>query len=112
MADRSFDRVARDLSSDFAALRNDLRNLTHVVSDLATDHADTSRTGLMSAVGKARDRFSDTADRFASQANYASGRVRGAGAELESRIEKNPVAAVMLAVVGGLLIGALSRSRR
>ena len=112
MADRSFDRVARDLSSDFAALRDDLRKLTDVGADLASDHAETPRSSLMAAVDKARGRFSDTADRVAGQSNAASGRVRGAGAELESRIEKNPVAAVMLAVVGGLLIGALSRSRR
>lgn len=111
MADR-FEKAARDLSSDFASLRDDLRKLTNVVSDLASDHADTSRGQLQSVYDRAKDRFSDTADRVASQASYAGGRVRGAGAELESRIERNPIAAVMLAVVGGLLIGALSRSRK
>jgi ElaB/YqjD/DUF883 family membrane-anchored ribosome-binding protein len=112
MADRSFDKVARDLSSDFSALRDDLRKLTNVVSDLASDHADNTRSSFLGAVDKARDRFSDTADRVAGHANYASDRVRGAGAELESRIEKNPLTAVMIAIVGGLLIGAMSRSRR
>ncbi len=112
MADRSFDRVARDLSSDFSALRDDLRKLTNVVADLASDHADTTRSGFFGAVDKARDRFSGTADRVADHASYASDRVRGASAEIESRIGKNPMAAVMIAVVGGLIIGALSRSRK
>ncbi len=112
MADRSFDKVARDLSSDFSALRDDLRKLTNVVSDLASDHTEATRSSFFGAVDKARDRFSDTADRVAGHASNASDRVRGAGAELESRIEKNPLTAVMIAIVGGLLIGAMSRSRR
>ena len=123
MADRSFEKVARDLSADFSALRDDLRKLTNVVSDLATDQADNTRSSFFGAVDKARDRFADTADRarghfsntadvVAGHASTATDRVRGAGAEIESRIEKNPLTAVMIAIVGGLLIGALSRSRR
>lgn len=112
MADRSLERVARELSSDFLALRNDLRKLTGVVSDLANDHAETTRSGFSSAVDRARDRFSDTSDRFASQASHAGDRLRGAQAEIETRIGRNPMTAVMIAVVGGLLIGALSRTRR
>jgi hypothetical protein len=53
MADRSFDKVARDLSSDFSALRDDLRKLTNVVSDLASDHADNTRSSFLGAVDKA-----------------------------------------------------------
>ena len=112
MPDRSLDKVARELSSDFSALRDDLRRLTHVVSDLAGDRAESTRSSLRGSVDRARDRFSDTADRFASQASSAGDRVRGAGAELESRIERNPMTAVMIAIVGGLIIGALSRSRK
>jgi ElaB/YqjD/DUF883 family membrane-anchored ribosome-binding protein len=112
MADRTFDKVARDLSSDFQALRDDVRRLTSLVSDLATDQTESTRSSLMDSVDKARGRFSDTADRWASQASNASDRVRGAGAEIEQRIEKNPMTAIMIAIVGGLLIGAMSRSRR
>lgn len=112
MADRSFDRIARDLASDFSSLRDDLRKLTNAVTDLATDQADEGRGTLMDAVGKARGRFSDTADRFSSQASYVTDRATRAQAELGSRIEKNPLTAVMIAVVGGLVIGALSRSRK
>ncbi len=112
MADRSFERMARDLSADFSALRDDLRKLTDVISDLANENAEAARSGFATAVGTARDRVSDAADRIAEQASYASGRVKGAGAQIESRIERNPMAAVMVAVVGGLLIGALMRSRR
>lgn len=112
MADRSLDKVARELSSDFQALRNDLRKLTGVVSSLANDQADNTRSSFASVVDRARDRFSDTSDHFASQANYAGDRLRGAQAEIETRIGRNPMTAVMIAVVGGLLIGALSRTRR
>lgn len=112
MPDRPIDKVARELSADFSALREDLRRLTHVVSDLASDRAESTRSSFMGSVDKARDRFADTADRFASQASSASDRVRGAGAEIESRIERNPMTAVMIAIVGGLVIGALSRSRK
>ena len=112
MADRSFDKVAGDLSADFAALRDDLRKLTSVVSDLANDQADTTRSSVYGAVDRARDRFSGTAGRVVERASSATDRVRGAGAEIESRIEKNPLTAVMIAIVGGLVIGALSRSRR
>ncbi|UDL93889.1 DUF883 domain-containing protein [Lichenihabitans sp. PAMC28606] len=134
MADRGFEKVARDLSSDFSALRDDVRKLTNLVSDLASDQADTTRSSVKGAMDRARDRFSSTADRFTSQASdvadrftsHASDvadrftsqasdvgeRVRGAGHEIESRIERNPMTAIMIAIVGGLLIGAMSRSRR
>ena len=134
MVDRSFDKLARDLSSDFTALRDDVRRLTALVADLANggaDHArdrvsdgvdqardrlsstvDQARDRWSSTVDGARDRFSSTADRLASQASGVTDRVRGASAELEARVERNPLTAVMIAVVGGLLIGAMSRSRR
>ncbi len=134
MADRSFDKLARDLSADFTALRDDVRRLTSLVSDLAGDGADRARGRVSDGVDQARDRmastvdqardrwsstmdgardrWSSTADRLASQASGVSDRVRGAGAELEARVERNPLTAVMIAVVGGLLIGAMSRSRR
>ena len=112
MADRAFDKVVRELSSDFRTLQDDIRKLTNVVSDLAGDQADTTRASLMDQVDRARGHVSRTADRFASQASDATDRVRGAGAEIEARIERNPMTAVMIAIVGGLVIGALSRSRR
>lgn len=112
MAERSLERVARELSSDFLALRNDLRKLTGVVSDLANEQAVSTRSGISSVVDRARDRFSDSSDRLTSHASYAGDRLRGAQAEIETRIGRNPMTAVMIAVVGGLVIGALSRSRR
>lgn len=134
MADRSFDKLARDLSSDFTALRDDVRQLTALVADLAnegvdrarghgSDRFDRARDRVSGSMDQARDRFSSTmdgardrlssaADRLASQASGVTDRVRGAGAELEARVERNPLTAVMIAVVGGLLIGAMSRSRR
>ena len=113
MADRSFDKVARDLSSDFSALRDDLRKLTNVVSDLATDQ----RGRVPAAASSARSTRLVTASPTPPTGSRVTrttrpNRVRGAGAELESRIEKNPLTAVMIAIVGGLLIGAMSRSRR
>ncbi len=134
MAGKSFETITRDLSEDFSALQADVRRLTAMVADLADDQgrraqsrasdaADNVRDRFSGTVGQARNRFAstmdqardrvaDTADRFAGRASEVSGRVRGAGAEFEARVERNPLTAVMIAVVGGLLIGALSRSRR
>jgi ElaB/YqjD/DUF883 family membrane-anchored ribosome-binding protein len=112
MAERGFDEVAKDFAADLAALREDVRKLTSLVADLAGDRADHARSSVVGAVDKAREHLSSTADRLAGQASDATDRVRGAGAELEARIERNPITAVMIAIVGGLLIGALSRSRR
>jgi ElaB/YqjD/DUF883 family membrane-anchored ribosome-binding protein len=112
MPDRTFEKVARDLSSDFSSLREDIRRLTNVVSDLASDQIEGTRGSVMGTMDTARDRLSKTANRFASNASDATDKVRGAGAEIEARIERNPMTAVMIAIVGGLLIGAMSRSRR
>ncbi len=123
MADRSFEKLARELSSDFSALRQDVSRLTSLIADLAGEQADHSQTRFANAMGQARgrvsqtvdqarDKWSSTADRFASQASDVTDRVRGAGAEIEARVERNPLTAVMIAIVGGLLIGAMSRSRR
>ncbi len=123
MADRSFEKLARDLSADFLGLRDDVRRLTDLVADLAGSSADQARGRASDRVDQVRDRFSSTlegargrmssaADRFAAQASDVTERVRGAGAELEARVERNPLTAVMIAVVGGLLIGAMSRARR
>lgn len=134
MASNAFDKVAQDLSSDFGALRDDVRRLTALVADLVDDRggraqgrvsdaADTVRDRFSSTVDQARnrvagtmdqarDRFADTADRVVGRASDVTDRVRGAGADFEARVERNPLTAVMIAVVGGLLIGALSRSRR
>ena len=123
MADRSFEKLARDLSSDFTSLRDDVRRLTDLVAELANEgadqargrastFADQARDRFSSTVDQARDRVSSTADRLAGHASDVGDRVRGASAEFEARVERNPLTAVMIAIVGGLLIGAMSRSRR
>jgi hypothetical protein len=38
--------------------------------------------------------------------------VTGASADLESTIERNPLAAVLIAMVVGLVVGGLSRGRK
>jgi ElaB/YqjD/DUF883 family membrane-anchored ribosome-binding protein len=123
MAGQSLDKVAHDLSADFAALREDLRKLTSVVADLADEQVDDTRDSLGGTVDRAKERLADTADRarrrfgrtadrLAIQTGATSERVRGAGAELEADIGRNALAAIAIAAAVGLLVAVLSRARR
>ena len=90
MSDKSFEAVSKDLSADFTALRNDVASLTTLVADMARAQAGTAKTNVLSAVDTARGHLSDTANVLSDKAGEASNRVRNAGGELESLVEKKP----------------------
>jgi ElaB/YqjD/DUF883 family membrane-anchored ribosome-binding protein len=97
--------VTKELGADLAALRDDVTKLTSSMSEfIRTQTAETTNT-VFDAVDNARKKISDTASK-------AQDRVAGASTDLETTIERNPLVAVLIAMVAGILVGLLSRGRK
>jgi ElaB/YqjD/DUF883 family membrane-anchored ribosome-binding protein len=97
--------ASQDFAADLAALRDDVTKVSSSVSEfIRTQTAATTNT-VFDAVDNARQKISDTADK-------AQDRVAGASTDLETTIERNPLVAVLIALVAGILIGLLSRGRK
>jgi ElaB/YqjD/DUF883 family membrane-anchored ribosome-binding protein len=90
-----------DFTADLAALRDDITKLTSSVSDFIRTAA-ASNTAV-DAIDNARQKVSDTASK-------TQDRVAGASRDLETTIERNPLAAVLIAMVAGLFIGIFGGS--
>jgi len=99
------EEATQDFSADLAALRDDVAKLTSSVSDFIHSHTAATTSTVVDAVDNARQKISDTASK-------AQDRVVGTSADIESTIERNPLAAVLIAMVAGLLVGLLSRGRK
>jgi ElaB/YqjD/DUF883 family membrane-anchored ribosome-binding protein len=99
------EEATRDFSADLAALRDDIGKLTSSVSEFVRSHTMATTSTVADAVDDARQKISDTAGK-------AQDRVAGTSADLEAIIERNPLAAVLIAMVAGLLVGLLSRGRK
>src|SRR5262249_50067528 len=93
-----------DLNTDLAALRADLARLTDTVAAILRTQADTTGATVRGAVGDARDQLSQAA-------SNAQDTAFGAAADLERRIERNPLAAVLIAAGIGIVLGMMSKSR-
>jgi ElaB/YqjD/DUF883 family membrane-anchored ribosome-binding protein len=93
------------LSADLGALREDISRLTTSVADLVKGQTAGATASVMGVMGDARDRVSDTA-------SDARERVSAATADLEAVIERNPLIAIVAALIAGLFMGILSRPRR
>ncbi|HEX8077201.1 MAG TPA: hypothetical protein VF511_05255 [Chthoniobacterales bacterium] len=93
------------LDADMKALRDDITKLTASVTDLLKSQASTAQSRVLDAVSDARDRMTDTAA-------DARERVNTATADLEAAIERNPLIAVVTALIAGLFMGVLSRPKR
>jgi ElaB/YqjD/DUF883 family membrane-anchored ribosome-binding protein len=102
---KSVEDVPRDFTSDLAALRGDIAELTSSVSKYI--HSQTASTGntVFDATDNARQKISDTAAKM-------QDRVAAASADLETTIERNPLIAVLVAMTAGVAVGMLSRSRK
>jgi ElaB/YqjD/DUF883 family membrane-anchored ribosome-binding protein len=97
--------VTKEFTADLAALRDDVTKLTSSLSEfIRTQTAATTNT-VFDAVDNARQKISDTASK-------AQDRVAGASTDLETTIERNPLVAVLIAMVAGILVGLLSRGRK
>jgi hypothetical protein len=81
------------------------RNWLHQCPNLFARRPPRRQNTVFDAVDNARQKISDTASK-------AQDRVAGARTDLETTIERNPLVAVLIAMVAGILVGLLSRGRK
>ena len=93
------------LDADLKALRDDISKLTSSVSDLMKSQTASATSAVMGVMGDAKDQLTD-------HATDARERVSAATADLEAVIERNPLIAIVAALIAGLFMGILSRPRR
>lgn len=91
-----------DLAADLSALRQDIARLAETISELVQHQTQAAGHRFSEAVGDVKDKIAGTA------AN-AQNRLGGVTGEIEARIERNPLTAVLIAVVMGMAIGLLRR---
>lgn len=96
---------AVDISADLANLRDDVAKLSASVAELLRQQTTQTQDKVRGAVDNAREQL-------AHSAADAKESVRSASAELESSIERNPLTAVMIAMLCGLVLGMMGRSHR
>jgi ElaB/YqjD/DUF883 family membrane-anchored ribosome-binding protein len=94
-----------DFGDDFVSLRDDIAKLTATVTELARSQAASATSTVVGAVDQARQKVSDTAD-------DAQNRVKWAAGELEASNERNPLTAVVVALVAGFVVGLFTRAAR
>jgi ElaB/YqjD/DUF883 family membrane-anchored ribosome-binding protein len=92
-----------DFTADLAALRDDVAKLTSSVSDFIRTQTAAASNTAFDAIDNARQKVSNTASK-------TQDRVAGASRDLETTIEHNPLAAVLIAMVAGLFIGIFGGS--
>lgn len=105
MTDKTGDGAAPDLAADVAALRADIKRLSDTMATLIRGQADVAGAAVKGAVGDARNQISQAASDVQDSAF-------GAAADLERRIEKNPLTAVLIAAGIGMALGMMTRSRK
>jgi ElaB/YqjD/DUF883 family membrane-anchored ribosome-binding protein len=99
------EEATQDFSADLSALRDDVTRLTSSVSEFIRSQTVATTNTVADAVDSAKQKISDTASK-------AQDRVAETSADLESTIERNPLAAVLVAMVVGLIVGLVSRGRK
>jgi len=104
-SNKPVEEASQDFAADLAALRDDVAKLTSSVSEVIRTHTAATTNTVFDAVDSARQKISDTASK-------TQDRVAGASTDLETTIERNPLAAVLIAMVAGILVGLLSRGRK
>jgi ElaB/YqjD/DUF883 family membrane-anchored ribosome-binding protein len=97
--------TTRDFTADLAALRDDVAKLTASLSEFVHFQTTATTNTVADAVDHARQKISDTAGK-------AQDRVASVSSDLEATIERNPLVAVLIAMVAGILVGLLSRGRK
>ena len=105
MTDKSGDSAAADFAGDLAALRTDIANLSETIAELMSGRANATGAAVKGAAGDARDQLSQAA-------GSAQDRAFGVAADLERRIERDPLTAVLIAAGIGMAIGMTTKSRR
>lgn len=96
-------KAAQDFAADLATLRDDIAKLTGTVSQLLRTRANTASDQVYNS-------YAETRDHIGNRAAEARDQLGSLGSEVESRIERNPLSAVLIAALAGLLLGLFSRA--
>ena len=99
------EKASQDFTAELASLRDDVAKLNSSLSKFIRTRSTAQTDTVFDAVDNARQKISDTASK-------TQDRVAGASTDLENTIERNPLAAVVIAMVAGILLGLLSRGRK
>ena len=106
----------QDLAADLAALRDDVAKLSTSISDFIRAQTEATANTVLGAVDSTRQKISDVAgkaqDRMVNVASKAQDRMAGVGMDIESTIERNPLASALIAFMAGMVAGMLSRGRK
>ena len=94
-----------DLGADLARLRRDIAHLTETMSELVQHQ--TKAAGF-----RASTAFGDVRNRIASTAADAQSRIRAVGGDIEASFERHPLAALLIALGVGIVLGMMSRRPR
>ena len=105
MTDTSGDFAATDIAADLANLRSDIASLGESIAELMSERANAAGAAVKGVAGDAQDRLSHAA-------GHAQDGVLGAVADLERRIERDPLTAVLIAAGLGMAIGMMTKSPR
>ncbi|MDE2578925.1 MAG: hypothetical protein KGL46_08985 [Hyphomicrobiales bacterium] len=115
--------VASTESADVAALKADVARLSQTLADLVKNQTNQASAAfydaserVSSAASDARDRISsaasDVRDKLADSASDARDRLGAVSGDLEATIERNPLMAVIAALIAGIFVGMMSRGSR
>lgn len=102
---RPVKEASQDFTADLASLRDDVAKLSSSLSEFIRIHSAATTNTVSDVVDNARQKISGAASK-------AQDRVTGATTDLEATIERNPLAAVLIALGAGILVGLLSRGRK
>jgi uncharacterized protein YjbJ (UPF0337 family)/ElaB/YqjD/DUF883 family membrane-anchored ribosome-binding protein len=91
---------SRDIGTEVTALRDEVAKLSASVSQLVGRQATEAGKQVRGAVDDARERIGNSA-------SDAQAYIHTATAELEASIERNPLAAVLVVMIAGLMLGIL-----
>lgn len=101
-----------DMTSDVTQLRADFGRLSDKVAGLVKAQASSAAGSIRTAVSDASEalagKASDLGQNAAQISESAQRSVRAAGGDIEASIERNPLAAVMIAAGIGLVIGLVT----
>jgi ElaB/YqjD/DUF883 family membrane-anchored ribosome-binding protein len=111
MVSKPVEEASKDFTADLSSLRDDVAKLSSSLSEFIRTQTTTTTNTVVDAVANARQKIFDTASK-------AQDRVARTGTDLETTIERNPLVAVLIAMVAGIFvgmvagIGLLSRGRK
>lgn len=96
---------SQDFAADLRALRDEMAKLSTFIAEFIHSQTDAAADTVVGAVDNTRQTISDVASK-------AQDRVAGVGTDVGTAIERNPLAAVLVAVVVGIAVGMLSPWRK